>query len=114
MLTKPLNRSLCNGRDLDTSKDALVKAVSLEQTCSATVKSRIFLDTDNSTHSCWSDETRRRKKIRGCGQKQRQETDPLALPDGGELCCALILQRRHPTDPLDFTRNSPKESLGHM
>ena len=55
------------------------------------------------------DETRRRKKkkTKKGGQKQRQETDPLALPDGGELCCPSILQRGHPTEPLDPTPNSP-------
>ena len=41
ILTKPLNRS----------KDAVVKTLSLEQTCSAMVKSRIFLETDNATHT---------------------------------------------------------------
>ena len=41
----------------------------------------------------------RKKKKRAGGQKQRQETDPLALPDGGELCCPSILQRGHPTEP---------------
>ena len=60
------------------------------------------------------DETRRKKeknKTKKGGQKQRQETDPLALPDGGELCCALILQRVHPTEPPDSTRNSPTVAI---
>ena len=46
ILTKPLNRSLS-----DRSQDAVTKAVSLEQSCSAVVNLRVFLDTDDSANT---------------------------------------------------------------